>query len=103
MPVAAFESFSAAEWSAVSAIAAAVTALVVVVSALIATKSLGVIRRTHELQAVERFFEFYRESETDRQFIFQDIDLLDPNLELTSQQLSRIRNVLNTLNRIGLL
>lgn len=94
---------SSEQWAAVSSIATAISALVLIVSMAIALRSLRTIGRTHELQAVNQFYELVRDSEVDRYFIFQEIDLLDPATELTTEQERRVRHVVNFLNKVGML
>ena len=59
--------------------------------------------RTHNLQAVTQFYDSLKESEADRRFIFQAIDLLDPAASMTEHEIVRVRNVVNFFNKIGML
>lgn len=96
-------SFTLEDWAAASAIATGLSALIFATSTLIALRSLWAIVRTHELQSVNQFYEALKQSEADRRFVMQEIDLLDPQKELTREEELRVKNVINFLNKVGML
>ena len=92
-------SFNADDWTAFFT---ALGFFVVLIGTIIALRNLAIIRRTHELQAFESFIDELQSCAEDRKFLFQYS--FPPNLAaIPPSDIQRLENVVNFLNRIGLL
>jgi len=87
------------EWQAVFD---ALGFFVVLVGTVLALRNLQVIKQTHELEAFNMFVEDLQLSRSDREFVYKY--RFPNNIEnIPTEDLQRIENVVNFLNRIGLL
>lgn len=85
-----------------TAIFTALGFFVILIGTIITLRNLAIIRRTHELQAFESFIDELQCCAEDRKFLFQysfpaNLTAIPPS------DIQRLENVVNFLNRIGLL
>lgn len=86
-----------------TAVFTGISTLIVLVGTYIAVRSLVLISHTQQLEAVTRFFEYLGETSLDREFVCSSLPLRIDGTVLPREDIQRARNVVNFLNRVGLM
>jgi len=94
-----FSEFSSQDWATFFV---ALQTLVFIIGAILALRNLKIISKTHKLGAIEKFINDLSKFEKDREFLYQKFNF-DVTKLLSNEEERRIKNVINSINRISML
>ena len=77
--------------------------LVIVIGTIIAVFNLRIIAKRQQLESVREFLKDLLDTSEDRKFVIRDFDFSLHSPPLSEELEKKVRNVINLLNRIGLL
>lgn len=80
-----------------------INALVIFIGSIIAVNNLRVIAKMQRLESIREFFKDLADTVEDRKFVIQKFNSSSKKLKLTPGTERKIQNVVNFLNRVGLL
>lgn len=94
-----YQSLSPEVWTATFT---GISTFVIVIGVIIALVNLRIIANTQHLEAIGEFLKDWADASDDRKFILQDFNF-SPENELPHETEKKAQNVINCLNRVGLL
>ena len=86
-----------------SLILTAISTLIVFFGVPVALANLRIISRAYRLESLSKFLDELSASEQDRIFLFNEFERKDDYSDLDEASEEKIKNVVNTLNRIAML